>query len=268
MKRCLISAVVLLLSSVAMAQPPDFGGPGGPPPGQGGFGGQGGPGRGQGRPGQGGFGGQMGMPRVVSAASVSLRALVAYLTLSDGQIGKIALIREDMMEAMRPAPPKRPTDGQPPQQPRREDMQAKSLAAEKKATAEINALLSDGQRKQLGILVKAMKALQAGGIRPDAVIKLALTNDQLDKLAAGNVVDNVLTDEQQTIAEGYRMPPGGPGFGGPGGPGGFPGGPGGPGGFPGGPGGPPPGQGGFGPPPQFGDPGQGGPGGPPPPGEA
>ena len=278
----------LLMTQNALAQPPGFGGeqggPGGGQGGQGGRGGFGGPGGGQGGPGgfggggfqggPGGFqGGRMGMLRTVSAASLPLRVMVSYLGLTDAQTGKIALVREDMQDAMRPQMGQRP--GQPQGQPRGDSqgqqpqgrqgnqrsqgnqgnqgnpqaMQAAMQVAEKKATTEINAVLSDDQKTKLATLVKAIKALQDGGIRPDAALKLKLTEEQLAKLAGGTAVEEVLTTEQQNIAENYRMPAGGFGGG--------PGGPGGPGGF----GGPPqggPGQGGFGG-------GQGGFGSPPPP---
>lgn len=218
MKRFALTAAALLLTSVAMAQGPGgFGGQQGGFPGGGQRGGfPGGPG------GQGGFpggpGGPMGMPnREVSAVSVPLRALTSYLSLSESQTAKIALLREDAMEAMRP---------QPGQQRQRNANPSNNSAAERKVVSEITALLSESQRSRLNTLIKALKSLQEEGIRPDALTKLQLTDDQLAKLAAGRAVESVLTSEQQKIAQSYQMPQGGPG------------------GFPGGPGGPPPGFGG------------------------
>lgn len=214
MKRFALTAAALLLTSVAMAQGPGgFGGQQGGFPGggqrsgfpggqQGGFpGGPGGPG--------GGFpGGPMGMPnREISASSLPLRVMATYLSLTDTQLGKIALLREDAMEAMRP---------QPGQQRQRNTNPSNNSAAERKATSEITALLNESQRSRLNLLVKALKGLQEDGVRPDAAVKLQLTDDQLSKLAAGRASESVLTSEQQKIAQSYQMPQGGPG--GPGGP--------------------------------------------------
>lgn len=204
MKRFALTAAALLVTSVAMAQ------------GNGGFGGQQGgfPGGGQRGGFPGGPGGPMGMPnREVNAISVPLRALTGYLSLSESQVAKIALLREDAMEAMRP---------QPGQQRQRNSNTSSSNTAERKVISEITALLSDSQRSRLNTLVKALKGLQEEGIRPDALTKLQLTDDQLAKLAAGRALESFLTSEQQKIAQSYQMPQGGPG------------------GFPGGPGGPPP----------------------------
>jgi hypothetical protein len=70
-----------------------------------------------------------------------------------------------------------------------------------------------------------METLQAAGIRPDAVGPLRLTDEQMTRIGRGGNIESILTPEQMTIVEGYRMPPpgqGGPGgFRGPGGPGGF-----------------------------------------------
>lgn len=97
MKRFTLAIAALgLLSGAALAQGP--GGFGGPP--QGGF--QGGPGGG--RQGGGGRGMGMGM-RQVSAASLSLRTLLTYLSLSDAQAVKIALIKEDNQQTQRPGGP-------------------------------------------------------------------------------------------------------------------------------------------------------------------
>jgi hypothetical protein len=209
------------------------------------------------------------MPRQLSATNIPLRILAKYVNLNDSQIGKVAIVREEMMDAMRPTPPPRRGNGGPGgpggdrggpnaygggqggpggfgrgQQPNFEEMQGRIQAADKKATEDIKAILTEDQRGKLARLVKALQALQSEGIRPDAVLKLEITEDQIAKLGGGRTVANVLTPEQQERAEEFRMPPGPGGFGGPGGPGGFggPGGPGGRGGFggPGGPGGPPP----------------------------
>lgn len=200
MKRFVLTAVALLVGSVAMAQGP------------GGFGGQGG---GFGPGGPGGPGGMMGMPREISAASIPLRALSLYLNLSDTQTAKIALIREDMQEALRPQMQAR----------RGNNNNANFQTTERKATTETTALLSDAQRSRLNVLVKALKGLQEAGVRPEAASKLQLSEDQLSKLASGRALDNVLSTQQQQVAQSYQMPQGGPG------------------GFPGGPGGPPPGFG-------------------------
>lgn len=157
----------------------------------------------------------MGMPREISAASIPLRALSLYLNLSDTQTAKIALIREDMQEALRPQMQAR----------RGNNNNANFQTTERKATTETTALLSDAQRSRLNVLVKALKGLQEAGVRPEAASKLQLSEDQLSKLASGRALDNVLSTQQQQVAQSYQMPQGGPG------------------GFPGGPGGPPPGFG-------------------------
>ena len=102
MNRLALTIVALMVGGAALAQPPQggFGGQGGPG-GQGGFGGQGG-GRGGGFPG-GMTGGPSGMMnREVSAANIGLRILASYLNLNEAQVGKIALIREEAQDTMRP----------------------------------------------------------------------------------------------------------------------------------------------------------------------
>jgi LTXXQ motif family protein len=264
MNRLALTFVALMVGGAALAQPPQggFGGQGGPG-GQGG--GRGGRGGGQGGPGGGGFGGQggfgggpggmmggpggmmgmMGMNREVSAATIPLRVMATYLNLTDAQAGKIALIREDMQDASRPQMPKRPAQdpnadpaagGRPDFQAMMQEMQANVQKAERKATTDTSAVLTDPQRTMLSTLIKALKVMQDAGIRPEAATKLQLADDQLRQLAQGRTPDKVLSADQQAIAQSYMMPMmgrGGPG--GPGGPGGGFGGPGGPGG-----------QGGFG----------------------
>lgn len=246
LKRFSLMAATLLIGSTAFAQPPQGGFQGGGPgQGRGGFGGPGGPGGGFGGP---GFMG--GMNRTVSAATIPLRVMSLYLGLTDAQKGKIAEAREEMQDSMRPQMSRRnanSNDGPPRFDP--EQMEAQRQSAEKKGTKEITQILSDAQRSKLNLLVKALAALQAAGIRSEAALKLNLTDDQLSRLAAMNAnaastrAETVLTDDQKDIAEDYKMPMGPPGgrggFAGGGGPGG-PGGPGGFGGPPGGgPGGPP-----------------------------
>ncbi len=247
-------------------QPPQ-GGPGGGG-GGGGFGGGGGyggggygGGGGRGFGGQGGPGGMMGN-RAPSAANLSLRVMATYLALTESQISKIALSRDDMQQANTMPPPRRGGQGgqgggqgsQPDFQAMFAEMNAKRQAAEKKTVAEIKAVLTADQVSKLALLLKAMESLQTAGIRGDAIGKLQLTDTQLSSIARGGDVTTILTPEQTTIAQDFRIPQGGPG--GPGGRGGFGG----------------PGQGGPGG--RGGGPGQGGPGGdgqgapPPPPQES
>ena len=285
MNRLALTFVALMVGGAALAQPPQggeqgqggFGGQGGGRGGrggfgggQGGFGGPGGPGGGGGFPGggfggQGGFGGpggmMGGMSRDISATNVALRIMALYLSLTDAQTGKIALVREEMQDGMRPQmPQRRPQQdpnadpsgiggAQPDFQAMMQDMQANMAKAERKAATDTDAVLSEPQRARLKLLIKALKGLQDASIRPEATLKLLLNEDQLTKLAQGRKPESVLSTEQQTIAKSYMMPTGrggpGGGFGGPGGAGGQGGGRGGRGGG---------GQGGFGG-------GQGGPGG-------
>ncbi|MCX6368915.1 MAG: hypothetical protein NTX57_19715 [Armatimonadetes bacterium] len=267
MNRLALTFVALMVGGAALAQPPQggeqgggFGGRGGGRGGRGG--GQGGPGggfggQGGGFPGGGGFGGMMGgmmggmggpggmmgmmgMNREISAANVALRIMALYLSLTDAQSGKIALIREESQDAMRPQmPPRRPQQdpnadpnaaqnaqggGRPDMQAMMQEMQAAMqemqaniAKAERKATTDTDAVLSEAQRTRLKLLIKALKGLQEAGIRPEATLKLMLNEDQLTKLAQGRKPESVLSTEQQTIAKGYTMPMGRGGQGGPGG---------------------------------------------------
>ncbi len=251
MNRLALTFVALMVGGSALAQPPQggeqggFGGQGG---GRGGRGG-GGFGGGQGGSGGGGFGGgmmggMMGMSREISAVSIPLRVMVLYLSLTDAQAGKIALIREDMQDAARPQMPTRraPQDpnadpsaapapsaqgGRPDMQAMMQEMQTNVAKAERKAVADTNAVLSEPQRVRLSLLIKALKGLQDEGVRPEAATKLMLNEDQLTNLARGRKMESVLSAEQKTIAQSYMSPMGRGGQGGPGGGFGGQGGPGG-----------------------------------------
>lgn len=261
MNRLALTLVALVVGTAALAQPPQGGDQGGGRGGQGG--GRGGRGGGQGGPGGGGFGGlggaqggfggaggfggqggfggmiggMMGMSRDITAVTIPLRAMALYLSLTDNQTGKIALIREEMQEAARPQMPQRrgapqdpnadpnaaatPTQGgRPDIQAMMQEMQTNVAKAERKAVTDTNAVLSEPQRTRLALLIKALKSLQDEGVRPEASIKLLLNEDQLTALSRGRKMDIVLTPEQKTIAQGYLSPMGRGGFGGPGGPGG------------------------------------------------
>jgi hypothetical protein len=131
-----------------------------------------------------------------------------------------------------------------------------SREAAEKASKEIEAVLTEDQRKHIPELRKAMRTLRDAFIPPPAVARIGLTSKQIAQLASGagqqwgrEKVRAILTNDQQAqidpwLRNGGR--PGGPGgpppFGGPdGGPGfGPPNGPGSRGGQrgPGGPGGP------------------------------
>lgn len=251
MNRLTLTFVALMVGGAALAQDP-----------QGGFGGQGGGRGGRGGGGQGGFGGQgggfggmmggmMGMSRELSAVTIPLRVMALYLSLTDSQAGKIALIREDMQDAARPQMPSRRSQpdpnadpsaapnaqgGRPDFQAMMQEMQTNVAKAERKATTDNNAVLTEPQRTRLSLLLKALKALQDAGVRPEAATKLLLSEEQLTNLSRGRTLDKVLSAEQQTIAQSYMSPMGRGGQGGPGG-GGFGGGQGGPGGQGGGRGG-------------------------------
>ncbi|WP_395145053.1 Spy/CpxP family protein refolding chaperone [Armatimonas sp.] len=235
MNRLALTFVALMVGGAALAQPPqggEQGGFGGQGAGRGGRGGGFGGGQG-GFPGGGGFGGgMMGMSREISAVNIPLRVMALYLSLTDGQAGKIALIREDMQDAARPQmPPRRASQdpnvdpsvapsaqgGRPDMQAMMQEMQTNVAKAERKATADTNALLSEPQRVRLSLLIKALKGLQDAGVRPEAAVKLLLNEDQLTKLAQGRKPESVLSTEQQTIAQGYMSPMGRGGRGGRGG---------------------------------------------------
>ena len=235
----LAGIAVAALTMTAQAQPPE----GGPPPG---FGGPG-----QGGPGGGGPRGRQ--PRPMSVAQVPMDVMDSYLGLSESQHSSIEKIIADLRATM-PRPPARPQpgedNGQPPQRPSREEMEARRAkmdAADKKASAAIEGVLTVDQKKKLPTLVKALGTLRRIGFALPVTAQLKLTNTQLTKLAAlgqdasPDKIEAVLTaDQKQMVQENQmRRGPGGPG----------------------GPGGPPPG-GGDGPPlPPGGE--QGGPGGPP-----
>ncbi|WP_395094466.1 Spy/CpxP family protein refolding chaperone [Armatimonas sp.] len=254
MNRLVLTFVALMVGGAALAQPPQGGEQGGQG-GQGGFGGQGGGrggrgggfGGGQGGPGGGGgfggggsfgggmMGGMMGMSREISAVSIPLRVMALYLSLTDAQAGKIALIREDMQDAARPQMPQRraPQDpnadpsaapsaqgGRPDMQAMMQEMQTNVAKAERKAVTDTNAVLSEPQRVRLSLLIKALKGLQDEGVRPEAATKLMLNEDQLTNLARGRKMESVLSAAQKTIAQSYMSPMGRGGQGGPGGQGG------------------------------------------------
>lgn len=142
--------------------------------------------------------------------------------------------------------------------------------AAERASREIEAVLTEDQRKRVPEIKKAMTTLRDAFIPPPALAKAKLTDRQIAQLAEGagkqwspEKVRAILTKEQRAALDawlrngprsggpGFRGPgrgpgfgPDGPGFGRPGrGPGFGPGGPGRPGG-PGGPDGPPPPPGG------------------------
>ena len=201
-----------------------------------------GPGPGMPPPPDRGFEGRGAMPRrmphpPITAATIPVSAMKGYLNLTDAQHGKIADITDDLRDELRPTPPMggpgRPggpdEDGrasqrqrpEPPASPDGETQRTHVDAAIKKASAAIESVLTDDQKKRLPTLLQALTALQADRITLEAVSKLKLTDDQMTKLAAlgktatTRKVDRILTDEQLDVAERYRAPGGGPG--GPGG---------------------------------------------------
>jgi hypothetical protein len=289
--------LVLGASSLALAQPP--GGPpqGGGPGGPGGFGPPGGPG---GRPGM--FGQQM------SVANVPVAALDAEFKLSDRQKQEIKQIQDTFHKEQRAlmpgflggpnggrpgGPPNGgPPNGGPPNggppgggppngaPPNFEQMRAnmeKMRTLDEKASKQIEALLTDSQKKMLPDALKELGDLGPTGIPLDILGDLKLTADQKTRIIAvsrksqqdlrqkmdearqsgdfQSIRDLLQTSrettqkqimaalslDQRTMIENFikEHPMRGPG--GFGGPGGFPGGPGGfgpPGGGP-----PPPGRG-------------------------
>jgi len=304
-----LSLAAIATASIALAQPPD----GGPP--QGRPGGPGGPGR-FGPP-QGGPGGP-GMPGGrMSVANVPAGALDAELDLSPKQKQDIVQLQDAFHKQQRSlmpnfggpgrpggprgqggppnggpggpgGPPQggpdggRPDGGPGGQQPNFEQMRAnmeKMRALEDKTVKQIEAVLTDSQRRALPGAMKELGAFGPAGIPLDVLGDLKLSSDQKSRIVAiaeksqqemrakmdearqsgdfqaireimqanrENVhkqVMAVLNADQRALVEKFvkEHPMRGPGGPGgfPGGPGGF--GPGGPGGFPGGPGGPPPG---------------------------
>jgi len=279
------AAIVLALSTPAMAQ---FDGP--PPGGFGGgvHGGPGGPG------GPGGFGGGPGGPgaRSLTVAEVPVHVLAIELNLTDDQKSKIESTEKDIQSQ------RRDLFGSPGERPDPDQMQAnfeKMRALDKSAQAKVEAILTSDQQAEVKPLLKSLGTLRPVDIPIELYSDLKLTDDQksdIADLAASNrkamqaafsqgrdggfdqvrtAMDNVrtktdaklktiLTEKQYDLIEAYRQKHPRRTFGGPGGPGGGnmppP-----PGGFGGGVGGPGADNGG-GPGRQWARNGQDGPGGP------
>jgi hypothetical protein len=146
-------------------------------------------------------------PRAVSAATLSLRTLLGALALTDAQAVKIALAKEDALEGQRPGPG-------------RGGGRRGGAPDTQKADAAIKAVLSDGQKARLALLVRAAQGLLQNGIQPDALAKLKLGDDQLSALARGESIDDVLSAAQLQVVQSYLLPADGRPRG-PDGPGGF-----------------------------------------------
>lgn len=189
-----------------------------------------------------GMGGpRMGGPRrPMTLAGAPIEALQKGLALKPDQAKKIGGIidklrseRRAMFEGMRGGPgmggPGGPGGGM-------QAMMQKMQTGEKKATDQINAILTPAQRAKTPALIKQLDAARSIGIPAQVVPDLKLSPAQITKMEA---LAKTQRDQMMKMFGGGR--PGGPGAPGMmGGPGGRPGGPGmgRPGGRPGGPGGP------------------------------
>jgi len=145
-------------------------------------------GRGQGR------GGQFGRGAQVTLASLSVDAWGTELGLNDDQKTKIKAVQEQAQKdlaALRPQAGAAPANPQETAQKRRE--------INTKATADINAILTDDQKTKSGPLLKKLGSLQAVGIPAGVYGELKLTDDQVTKLTA--VSDEVTKDRTQKLAD-------------------------------------------------------------------
>jgi Spy/CpxP family protein refolding chaperone len=188
----------MMAPSIASAQGPSDGPPGGGP--QGGFPGggfQGGPqGRGFGGPG-GGFqsGGPMrgmqGGPLIgmkVSAVSTPMETLDSVLSLSPTQRTQIAAIQSEFRDRIRNLGPRPdltggfgPGAGGPPQLNASDREKADDLAST--MSKRIEAVLSSSQSQSLSVLLAQLKELQAAQIPPQLFSRLNLTDTQYDRIA-------------------------------------------------------------------------------------
>jgi Spy/CpxP family protein refolding chaperone len=172
--------------SVALAQPPPFGGPGGGGPGMGGPGRRG--------------------PRQETAAQAPLAALKAGLKLTAAQTARIQKIQSRVRQ-QRDALMPRPGGGNnaPPDFNAMRARFDKMRASEQKADKEIAAALSTPQRQALPGLLKRLGIWRQAGIPAELYGTLNLTGAQQQKIAA--IVNKARAARSQ----------GGPGRGGPGG---------------------------------------------------
>lgn len=171
MKRPWLAAAALLLGSVAYAQP------GAGRPGRPGGGGFGGPGGGMRMPGM-----RM-MNRDVTLSQVPLPTLKAALKLNAAQEKKIDGIRTRAREGMRSLF-QMPRQGERPDPKAMEATMKKMEAAGKKSDADIKAVLTPAQRKQVPGLLKEAEALRGSGLPIGVAGGLNLTADQVGKLSA------------------------------------------------------------------------------------
>jgi hypothetical protein len=161
-----ICAAILLgccIAGTALAQ----GQPGGAGAGGGRRQGRGG---GQGR-GQFGRGGQL------SLATVSADVLGSELSLNDDQKTKIKAIQEQTQKDLAAL---RPQAGAPAGNPQETAQKRRDINT--KATADINAVLTDDQKTKSGPLLKKLSAVQSVGIPVGVYGELKLTDDQVTKL--------------------------------------------------------------------------------------
>ncbi len=166
----LAALAALTVCAVAQAQGPPDGN--GPPPS---FGGRGQFGHG---------GGRMGPPPPASAASVPVEALASALSLTADQQAKVKGIQQAFRQqcgALRPAPG---ADGGPPDPSTFAEVRTKVQALDKKASADVEAVLTPSQKAALPALLSEMDSLRPAGIPPELVSSLKLTDAQKTQLAA------------------------------------------------------------------------------------
>jgi hypothetical protein len=152
--------------------------------------GGGGGGRGQGRgfgQGRGGFGGPP------SLSNISLTYLTAALGLNDEQKTKIQAAQEKVRTDMRAAFQDAGQGGD------RAAMQAKMKEINDQAKTDIEAVLTDAQKKKVDAVLKDAGTYNGAGIPLDVVPELKLTADQKKKLA--DIAEAATKEQQATMKD-------------------------------------------------------------------
>jgi hypothetical protein len=135
-------------------------------------------GRRQGR-GQGRGGGQFGRGAQLTLTTVSLDVLGSELSLTEDQKTKIKAIQEQAQKDLQALRPQAGGGGAPANP---QETQQKRRDINTKATADIQAVLTDDQKAKAAPLLKKLSAVQAVGIPAGVYGELKLTDDQVTKL--------------------------------------------------------------------------------------
>lgn len=133
---------------------------------------QAGAGAGQGRRGQ-----RQVRARAMSLTAIPVKTLDALVTLTADQKTKVEAVQKQFAsdaKALRPGKGETPSA----------DSRAKIADLTKKATEDINAILTDAQKETLKTAMKGLAPLRTMGIPPALAIELKLTADQKQQIAA------------------------------------------------------------------------------------